>query len=177
MIKTWAMAACLAVAALVVGVANAQQQLSPSERAARFTSECTSSGATSELCQCVWDGVQTRMTAEEYASFDAAIRSQQIHPSLAKFELIVGVCNGTSRVTASNPEAFPGHTSANFMNGCVPNGVSQAVCACIMNEVERTMSLQTFTELDRLMSWGRAEEHPARPQFIGIVQACVQRNQ
>lgn len=177
MIKTWAIAVCIAMMTfMTLGVAVAQQRFSV-EQQATYMSECTASpSGSAALCQCVWDGVQTRMTPDEYASLDTAVRNQQIHPSLAKYELVVGVCNGTSRVTASNPEAFPGHTSANFMNGCVQGGLSHAACACSMNEVERSMSLQTFTELDRMLGWGRGNQHAAWPQFAQIVQTCQRQN-
>ncbi len=177
MIKIWAIAACIALATFTtLGVAVAQQRFSAEQQAA-YMSECTASpNGEAALCQCVWDGMQARMTLEEYTSLDAAVRSQQIHPSLAKYELILSVCNGTSRVTASNPEAYPGHTSANFMNGCVQGGTSQAVCACSMNEFERSMPLQTFTEIDRMLGWGRGQQHPAWPQFVQTVQACSRQN-
>lgn len=176
MIKTWAMAACVAVAGLVVAVNAAAQNGFAPHLQAQYQSECTAGGASAELCACVWNGVQQRMSGEEFQALDTAMRSQQLHPSMAKYELIVGVCNGTSRVTASNPEAYPGHTSTNFMNGCQQGGVSQAICACSMNQFERTMSLQEFTELDRMMSWGKGEEHPLYQSFISTVQTCARNN-
>ena len=176
MIKTWAMAVCLGAAAIVTSVgALAQQSFTPQQGAA-YMAECTSAGSDQTLCQCVWNGVQTRMSAAEYAELDAAFRVQQIHPSMGKYELIVGECNGTSRVTASNPEAYPGHTSANFMSACVNSGVSQAICACTMNTLERQMPLQSFAELDHMMNWGKGEQHPQYPAFVQIVQTCAAQN-
>jgi len=177
MIKNWAMAVCVAVAGLVVAVNAAAQNGFGAESAAAFQSECAASGGGAELCTCVWNGIQQGMSGAEYQALDAALRSQQLHPSMAKYELIVGVCNGTSRVTASNPAAYPGHTSTNFMNGCQQGGVSHAICACSMNEIERTLTLQQFTELDRMMSWGKGEEHALYPNFISIVQTCARNNQ
>lgn len=176
MIKTWALAACIGIAAIVTGVSAVAQQNFTAEQAATFNSECVAGGGDATLCQCVWNGVQTGMTAPEFASFDAAVRSENTHPSMGKYELIVGRCNGTNRATASNPEAYPGHTSTNFMNGCISGGVSQAICACSMNRFERELPLQTFAELDHMMRWNKGPGHPHYTTFVRIVQECARAN-
>ncbi len=177
MIRTLKMVLCAGVAALAAGLsASAQTGFTPAQEQT-FTSECAAGGAEASLCACIWSGLQTRMSGAEFTAMDAAFRAQQTHPAMGAFELAVGECNGTSRITASNPEAYPGHTSANFMNGCVSGGVSQAICACSMNQIEREMPLQTFVELDRMMSWGKGEQHPQYQNFVRIVQQCAVNNQ
>jgi len=173
MIKTWAVAVCVGVAALVAGLGAAAQQSFTAEQGATFNAECTTNGGAGALCQCVWNGVQAAMTPPEYESLDAAVRSQNTHPSMGKYELIVGRCNGTNRATAANPEAYPGHTNTNFMTGCTGGGVSQAICSCSMNRFERELSLQTFTELDHMMRWNKGPGHPHYTTFVRIVQECA----
>jgi hypothetical protein len=140
MIRTIAIAACAILAAVSAGLSANAQNGYTAEQGAAFSAQCESDGNTPAHCTCLWNRIQSGMSVQDYVALANAYGAQTVHPLMGRFELMIGECNGTSRVTASNPEAYPGHTSTNFMNGCLGGGVAQAVCACSMNTLEREIT-------------------------------------
>lgn len=74
------------------------------------------------------------------------------------------------RNTTPYPELF----RTNFMNGCMV-GSSAPVCRCILDEVERTLTLDEFVDFDKAAEEKRMESHPMTPWFVGVIQACNAR--
>ncbi|MDP1738307.1 MAG: hypothetical protein Q8L23_12825 [Caulobacter sp.] len=75
------------------------------------------------------------------------------------------------RNTTPYPELF----KTNFMKGCMV-GTPAAACQCIIDEVERTLTLDEFADFDKAAEEKRMEGHPMTPWFRGVIQACYSRH-
>lgn len=77
-----------------------------------------------------------------------------------------------ARQTGANTTPYPEQFKTNFMKGCM-EGSAEPVCRCILDEVERTLTVEQFVDFDKAAEEKRIDSHPLTPWFRGVIQQCV----
>ncbi|MCR6646227.1 MAG: hypothetical protein NVV62_17785 [Terricaulis sp.] len=171
--KSIAVAVCAGVAALFVSVGAWAQSVGFTEdMRTQFVSECRQGGGDVTLCQCVWNGIRAEYSLQQYSELSNSYATQQLHPNMVRQELIVANCKGDAPANGR----YPAYTVQNFNTGCQGGGVSTAICSCMIDRLQQSVSFGEFVELDLMSAWGKDSEHHAYARMVDAAQQCVAAN-